>query len=364
MSDDRDQSGAGGDRDQSGASDDRDRPEDTMRERASTSGAWFDLLVEANRLVLVGVLFVAIAAAVLALGTLLPSADALFGSGDPIETAFQAFIGATITGVTLVVTLNQLVLSQEFGAVGDQRERMDAAVQFREDVESTLDAPISPPEPAAFLRALVDVAGERADTLRERVADDDALDDSVRDRVTTLAADISANADAVGDSLDGAQFGTFEVLSASLDFNYSWKLYSARRVQAEDGEQLTSEQSEAVTELIDVLELFGPAREHFKTLYFQWELTALSRIILAASLPSLVASVSMVLFFDPATIGWSIAGVPGSLWFVAGAVAVAMVPFLVLVSYVVRIAVVTQRTLSIGPFTLRETDREESIEWE
>ncbi|MFB6189739.1 MAG: hypothetical protein ABEI57_07620 [Halapricum sp.] len=342
----------------------RDQPGDTMRERASTSGRWFRLLVETDRLLLVAALLVAIVVALVAVGMIVPKAAVLFTSGDPIETTFQAFVGATITGVTLVVTLNQLVLSQEFGAVGDQRERMDAAVQFREDVESVLEAPITPPEPAAFLRALVDVTGERAETLRERVADDDALDEGVRDRVCTLAEDISANADAVADSLDGSQFGTFGVLSAALDFNYSWKLYSARRVRAEDDASLSEAQSAAVDDLVETLELFGPAREHFKTLYFQWELTALSRVILAAALPSLVVSVSMVLFYDPAAIVGSVVGLPWSLLVVSGAVAVALVPFLVLLSHVLRIAVVTQRTLSIGPFTLRETDREESIEWE
>lgn len=158
-----------------------------MRERGSTSGAWFGLLVEADRLALVGAMFVAVVTALVAIGLVAPSAGTLVTAGDPVETVFQAFIGATITGVTLVVTLNQLVLSQEFGAVGDQRERMDAAVKFREDVETLLDAPISPPEPAAFLRALVDVTGERARTLRGRVADDDSLDETVRNRVTTLA---------------------------------------------------------------------------------------------------------------------------------------------------------------------------------
>jgi hypothetical protein len=236
---------------------------------------------------------------------------------------------------------------------------MDGAVQFREDVGSVLDSAISPPEPAAFLRALVDVTDKRADTLRERVVDDDSLTDGVRDRVTTLTEDISTNADTVSDSLEDAQFGTFEVLSAALDFNYSWKLYSARRIQAEDGDVFSGSQSAAVEELIETLELFGPAREHFKTLYFQWELTALSRMILGAALPSLVVSISMVLFFDPGAFGGWVA-----LWLVAGAVAVALVPFLVLLSYVLRIAVVTQRTLSIGAFTLRETDREESIEWD
>ncbi len=46
----------------------------------------------------------------------------LLTRGDPVETLFQALITGTITAVTLVLTLNQLVLSQELGAVGDLRD--------------------------------------------------------------------------------------------------------------------------------------------------------------------------------------------------------------------------------------------------
>jgi hypothetical protein len=37
---------------------------------------------------------------------------------------------------------------------------------------------------------------------------------------------------------------------------------------------------------------------------------------------------------------------------------VAVAPFAVLLAYVLRIATVTGRTLSIGPFILRETERD------
>jgi hypothetical protein len=331
-----------------------DQPADTMAGRASSRR--FRLLVEADRLVLVGVLFLTTAAALVAIGLVVPDAGALFTSDDPIETVFQAFIGATITGVTLVVTLNQLVLSQELGAVGDQRERMDAAIEFREDVESVLDEPSSPPEPSAFLRALVDRTAEHARTLGSRIADDDDFDDDCRERVETLVDAIGANADQVASELDDAEFGTFGVVSAALDFNYSWKLYRARRLVSADREHFDDEQFAALSALVDTLELFGPAREHIKTLYFQWELITLSRVILTAALPSLVVSVSMVLFVDGSDFAGSLAGVPVALLVVASAVALALVPFFVLLSYILRIATVTQRTLSIGPFTLRDTD--------
>jgi len=315
---------------------------ETMGERSGGSTAVFRVAVEADRLRVVALLVVGVWVALVGLGVLFPGG---LTNGDPVETAFQAFVGATITGVTLVVTLNQLVLSQEFGAVGDQRERMEAATDFRADVAAVIDEPTSPAEPSAFLRALVEATGDRARELGERA--DSGLDDPTRERVQSLTDTITTDAEAVGDRLDGTAFGTFTLLSAALDFDYSRKL-SATRALVDGEADLNDEQTAAADALAETLSLFGPAREHFKTLYFQWELITLSQVILATALPSLLVSVSMVLFYQPGAIGGL-----AELTAVAGAVALALLPFLVLIVYVVRIATVTRRTLSIGPFTLR-----------
>jgi hypothetical protein len=58
----------------------------------------------------------------------------------------------------------------------------------------------------------------------------------------------------------------------------------------------------------------------------------------------------MVLYYEP-TAG-SVAGLPVSVVVVSAAVAVATLPFAILLAYVLRIATITKRTLSIGPFTL------------
>ncbi|WP_349770089.1 hypothetical protein [Halobaculum limi] len=327
-----------------------DAPEDTMRERAGASRVKLWLLIDADRrLVAVGFL-VAVFVLVFLAGILVPDAATLLADGDPIETAFQPLLGGIITGVTLVLTLNQLVLSQELGAVGDQRERMEGATGFRRDVADELGRDVMPPEPAAFLRDLVVAAGQRADDVEEALADDENLvDDAQR-----LVDSVRGNAETVGDSLDDAQFGTFDVVSAALNFNYSWKLYEARRLRADH--DLSDEQDDALSALADVLELFGPAREHFKTLYFQWELVDLSRSVLWAAVPSLAVAVGSVLYLSAL-----VPGAPATGLYLAGpfvvsaALAVALLPFAILLSYVLRIATVTKRTLSIGPFTLRET---------
>ena len=342
------------------ADDSRGRTADTMRARADASTAKLWLFMGADRrlvaLAIAGLLYAGVVVGGLAHPT---SAHALLTDGDPTETLAQSLVGSTITGVTLVLTLSQLVLSQEQGAVGDQRNRMEAATTFRSDVADLIEESVSPAEPSAFLRALVQETERRASAVESAAGD---LDDDVADRIAEFTSGVRENAEEVRADLDGARFGEFEVIRAALDFNYSWKLYTARRLRADHAEALDEEATDRLAALAEVLELFGPAREHFKTLYFQWELIDLSRTILWVSLPSLLASTWALLFFDADAVTGSAFGVPISLLGVAAVVSVALLPFAVLLSYILRIVTVTKRTLSIGPFILRETDRDAEIE--
>ncbi|MXR39875.1 hypothetical protein GRX01_00670 [Halobaculum sp. WSA2] len=339
-----------------------DEPSNRLRERAAESRWKLWLFLEADRRLVVLVLVTGVFGVLLASGLLYPPAEEALRSGDSIDTLFQGFLTATITGVTLVLTLNQLVLSQELGAIGDQRDRMRGAMEFREDAADMIDASVSPARPAQFLRALVEVSAERARDVREaanRTADDEALED-----VEGLVRSLVGNAEEVSAGLDGARFGEFDVISSALNFNYSWKLFTANRIRAEHGDAFDEEGLEALDGLAEVLGLFGPAREHFKTLYFQWELIDLSRAVFAWALPALLVSVFMVAFFDAEAYTYSPFGVGTLVPLVAVAATVATIPFLVLLAYVLRIATVTKHTLSIGPFILRETDEVTEVEWE
>jgi CBS domain-containing protein len=331
--------------------------EESMAERGSGDTRLSYLLVGADRrLVTVGLLVGMFLAFVLA-AVVLPGSAAVVRSGDPVETLFQALVGATVTGVTLVLTLNQLVLSQELGAVGDQRERMTGAMEFRIDVADHLTDPVAPAEPSAFLRAMVAAAGDQADRLREAV--DEGADDEARRGARDLADGVVTSADGVTTSLSGATFGRYDVVAAALDFEYSRKLYRTRQLRETYGDRLPDEAADALAELEELLRLFGPAREHFKTLYFRSELVHLSQLVLFVALPALVVTVAMLAFYDatavPAT---TLLGIDGAVLVVCAATALALGPFLVLLSYVLRIATIAGQTLSIGPFILRETDRE------
>ncbi|MEF8808517.1 hypothetical protein [Natronomonas sp.] len=324
-----------------------DEPADRMRERSPRSTAVLYLLLGADRKLItagiVGVVFVGLVGASL----VVPSAEPALRSTDSVDTAFQALIGATVTGVTLVLTLNQLVLSQELGAVGDQRDRMDDAMTFRDDVRDLLDEAPSV-EPSEFLQEMVEEIGTRAEAVRDSGPLEEDLDSMLEETVR--------NAEAVSERLEGAEFGNFEVVRAALDFNYSWKLHVARRFL--DDEELPDGTREPLAAFADALELFAPTREHFKTLYFQSELIDLSRTVLYAAVPSLLVALGVVFYVDVGVFTDSILAVNTGVLLVSGAAAVVISPFAVLLAYVLRIATVTERTLSIGPFILRETHGE------
>jgi len=332
--------------------------EDTMAGRIDQSRAKIWILMDGDRWVVAGGLFAGVYLALVGIGVASPaSLESHIVAADPLDSLFQAYVSAIITGVTLVVTLNQLVLSQELGPLGDQRERMDGAMGFVEDVEDALEAEVTPAEPSSFFEVLLDGVRDRAHRLRDVVGD--TGDAALESRVDEYVDGVSRNAEIVDQRLDDAEFGTFDLLSAVLNFNYSRKIFDARRLRADHDDALTDEADAAFEDLLEALGFFGPAREHFKTLYFQWELVNLSRAMLYAGIPALMVVSSMVLYYDARTAPGATLGISNDVLVVSLAVAVATAPFLLLLSFILRIATVAKRTLAIGPFVLRSTDDEQ-----
>lgn len=149
--------------------------------------------------------------------------------------------------MTLVVTINQSVLSQELGFVGTERKRMSDAMNFRDDAEDVFGA-TSPPEPEAFLQALV-----------ENTAD-------------------------------------------------------------------------------------------------------LSRRILYTAIPAITVTGTLTLYLAPELFSGTTLGVANPVWVVSAGATAGFVPFLVLAVYVLQLATIAKRTLAIGPFILRSSERESEIE--
>ncbi|WP_135827685.1 hypothetical protein [Halorussus halobius] len=330
-----------------------DETADTMRGRAGESRLKLRLLLRTNRLAVTGALAAAVFVAFVAAGASVdPSFRATVADSSVLDYLFSSMLGALVTGVTLVVTINQLVLSQELGPLGDQHRRMSDTMDVRTYAAELLGE-TTPADPSTFLRDLLRSARDRAETLRAAVAADRAGD--LGREVDVVVDDVADNAASVADRLDAAEFGTFEVVFAALDFDYSWAVFHVERLR--DEYDLSDEEDAALDDLRTALVMFAPAREHVKTLYFQWALVDLSRLIVYAAVPALVVSGIGIAFLGAETFPGATLGVGNLLWVVAAGFTVTLVPFLLLVSYILRIATVAKRTLAIGPLVLRDSRR-------
>lgn len=327
----------------------------TMRERAGETKFKTWLTLDGHRIVVAGLLAMLIFGVFVFGGTFFYQyylTDAQ--TADTVETLFSTMISAIITGVTLVLTISQIVISQENGPLGDQRKRMNDTMDFREYTKEITGTP-TPADPSAFLRSLILESKDYAERLRKSVHDNDNED--LRGEVSEFTDSLIGNAETAADKLEGQTFGSYTVVSAALDYNYGWKIFQVERIVDEYSDALTDETRVILDDLKTALSMFGPAREHIKTLYFEWELISLSQNILYLSVPALTVAGFMTTFLGGSALPGVTLGVPNLIWITAAAFAVTSLPFLLVISYIARVATIAKRTLAIGPFILRESQR-------
>ncbi|MFC6827124.1 hypothetical protein [Halopelagius fulvigenes] len=288
-----------------------------------------------------------------------PSSTQKLLATNGISSLFGSMVIAIVTSVTLVLTISQFVLAEEIGPLGQQRERMSNETDFREEIEGTADIGVSPAEPSRFLRMLIEIADTRARRLGDVVASGPASERL--EEIVEFVDGLEDHSQKISDELVDAEFGSFETLHPVLDYNYSWKVFAARTLRDKHSESLSEEADEAFEDLIEALQYFGPAREHFKTLYVQWEIINISRGVLYGAMPTLALAGYMMLEFDATQVTGSVFGVSNAFLLVGAVFVVTLVPFAVLLAYLLRVLTVMKRTLAIGPFILRKTEELEGV---
>lgn len=327
----------------------------TMQERSSESRIKLWAALKADRLLITGLLALGFFVGFVVVGHLfVPNFDSTLRSNSMISYMFSTMISAIITGTTLVVTISQIVISQENGPLGDQRQRMSNTMDYREYTEEMIGSP-APADPSAFLRQIISATDRRAKTLRDAITDNG--NDQLRGEVDDFTESLIENAKEVRDELDGATFGSFGVLNAALNYNYGIKIFQVERIANDYPEDLTDEDMAILDDLKSTLSMFGPAREHIKTLYFQWALMDLSQMILYTSVPALLVAGSMLGFYSGISLTNSTFGISHTIVVIGAALTITLIPFLLLISYIARVATAAKRTLAMGPLVLRESQR-------
>lgn len=266
-------------------------------------------------------------------------------SPDPVVTTTTTIVGGLLPFITIVMAVNQLVISQELGALPDLRERMQEMREFRMSVEEP-GRGISPRPPADFLIFVLEILRDHATTLQDQC--EASHDDQFQRTVEYYVSTITEQVDEVTETLEGAGFGTFEAVSAILDYNTSAQLYGARYIQHEYQEEITADIGDLFDDIVTKLEEIDTARQFFKTQYIEYELAKLSRWLLYIGLPAFVWGITILLIYDtlPGLLEQS-----ALLVVISATVAVLFAPFAVLFAYTLRIATVMTRTTDFGPFS-------------
>jgi len=267
-----------------------------------------------------------------------------FTNPNSVTRMASGMIAGAFSLVTIVVSVNQLILSQEFSPAGEFRDRLDGVLSFRRDVEDAAEIPAAPPEPTRLLELVVENVRVRANELADAAADID--DDAHRDLTVRYARGVAERTEELDEELATRGDNTFDALATAVEYDDGWQLYAARHLR-NDAPALSEGTARTFDELIDAIRLFSTAQGHFKTIYLQRELTRFSQLVMCCGVPAIAAAV----LIGPLYGGIGGATIPvGYLpYVVTGLATVVSVPVSLLAAYILRTATITRRTAAIGP---------------
>ncbi|WP_265110131.1 hypothetical protein [Halosolutus halophilus] len=309
------------------------------------------IVVEGNRVTVAALLLLGVVVLLLVLHEI---GIVSFVNPNSVTRVASGMIAGTFSLVTLVVSVNQLILSQEFSAAGKARDRLEDVVEFRRDVAADVGVPASPATPTRILELLVESIRHDAADLADAVTTHD--DENVRETVTQYTNSVRERTERVDEVLEKGEFGSFTAVSAAINYDEAWHLHVATHLRGEYGDSLSPAAMEHLDDLIDSLKLYNVAREQFKTTYLQRELTRFSQLTIYCGVPSILSAILVgLLFADFAGPSVSTVVLP---YVVVALIIVGLSPLALLASYILRTATVTRRTASIGPM-IPQKDPEE-----
>lgn len=264
----------------------------------------------------------------------------------PATLLLSVFIAGNFTLVTIVIAIDQLVLSREFGKPHSLRQRDEGVRELRRDVEAATGDAVAPAEPMAFLRTIVQTLCDRAVEVRDQARRVD--DPPLREVIVEYAETVATEADRLDTALSETQFGSFRGLSALLFFPSAWAIHGTRRLRAERCASSPEADCEHFDALEDTLRVFNITRQYTKTLYMQEEVARLSRQLLYVGTVALLAASLVMLVYGEAAGPTVTADALPAVYLAASLASFA--PLSLVLSYVIRVATVVSHSPLIGPF--------------
>lgn len=313
------------------------------RERRHWVVRW--VLVEGNRLLVAGLLMGGFFLILASLSTV----DVVgFTDEGVIAPLAGGMIAGTLSLITIVLTINQLILSQELGHAGTVREQTEATLALRNELETKSKIPISPDRPVDFIHAVVHVIREDARRLRDQVTMDDRAPAPLPAELQQYASDIMKQGDHVQHLLADIDPHTLRRITDILEYQQGFGLNAGRALLNKSSGKTDPRVEDALRSLIRSQRLFLVSQSYAKAVYLERELAQLSRMMLYVGLPA--ATTAFIIGFAYGDLQESIL-YPKHLQFVIPVMlTIILAPLALLAAYMVRIATITQRTVTGGTF--------------
>ncbi len=267
-----------------------------------------------------------------------------------VQSVLTAFMSGIILLVSIVVSINSIILSHDITEISTQEDRIEGTVEFRQEVGRLAETDETPTDPSSFLLMMAGIIKERAGALDDV---DEDVDEAFESDIGEYVESITETATGLEDSLHRAHGGEFRSLWLGLETDYG-PMMNGMRDFASTHQEGISGREEQFNELIRLFELFATGQQYFKTLYYNNEIPDLSRTLLIAALPSILITAWAILAIGANMLpSFWILGLPPLLTFIGFTLTIALSPFIILTAYMLRVATVSHRTAAMGPFVLQ-----------
>lgn len=281
-----------------------------------------------------------------------------------LATLFNTFLRGVILLVSIVTSINSLVISQELTPIGNQHEQVVESWDFRERAAEITGEDISPAVPGQFLRSIIEAV---EDDLQELKSYTQRLDETGESETNEVREEVDGYLDSVREGLERTEsvvsdprYAAINVAMFGSSYDVSDHVNSIRKMRARHKSVFEDDEiAERLDQVIAGLQFFVSAREYFKTVYYKREFSFLSRDLLYTGLPAiLLISYLLVTLGSGDGLPVPQGGIPVlSLFryqalFLAFFYTVALGPFIVLTSYTIRAAIIAQKTVTEGAFIL------------
>ena len=308
------------------------------------------LLLSGSRRLLTLLLSILVLAILLTVGTVWEfEMEVLVNETRAVQSLFNTLLGGIILFVSVVLSINIAVLSQELGPLQTKRSQIQSSIEFKTELEDAVESDVDTTETENLYGFLLQGVREEGQRLRrdaEGLGDDDA-----NEEITALVSDVESELARIEERLRTNNRRLTPTLLAGLDYDLSGQITTARHLRAAYGDRLGESGSTSLANLLELLTAFASGREYFQTLYFKREVQNLTRDLLLLALPVIVFTSHVLLAIDAGLFpSNTVLGIQPRLLYVSVAYAIALSPYLLLSAYMLRIVSVSRLSTESSGF--------------